>query len=250
MKEIEEKIKSLELPESYKKNTLFFIKEIQVTYPGTLVSIYLYGPIVRGDFIEGVTGVNLLVIIDPLDIFKLELVIKHSNFFIKSNIIPRFLTRKQVLSSLDVFAVDFYDIQKNSLFLYGEDILNNKEIKAKDLVWQLERDTKAMSMRLIQALWKNIDNLRILKETILLNLRDILRMLRVTLDLKKVSYSSKDVLLDKVTELMGIDRAALNRLLDFNLKKNKLDKKLAVYLCQDMFNIITKLDEYYDTWNQ
>ncbi len=246
-----EKIKALQIPENIKADLVSFIGEVNNVFGNESICCYVYGPAAKDEFVQNVSGVNLMVVVDNLDVSKIDSIAGKANQYkTKSSILPRFLTKKNVLTGLDVFAIDYFEIQKEGILLAGDDILKDKAIEQKHLVFQLERDTKAMRMKVIQGYWRSVDQVPALRKVLFVNLRQLLKLLRVMLDIKNVQYSGMEQAITKSAEIIKFDPDKLSGLLKTRKEKKELNKNELVLYSRELFNVIALMDDYFDEWNK
>ena len=246
-----DKINELKIPEKIKEDIISFTSELKNQYKDSLLSIYMYGMATKNEFIEGVTSINLLVIVKELDIIQIEKIASKANQYkTKSSIIPRFVTEKNVLTGLDVFAIDYYEIQKEGINIFGKNVLEGEKILEKDLIWQLERDTKAMRMKLIQSFWRNVEQPKILRNALYINLRQLIKLLRVALDIKKINYTNRNDVAEKGATAFGYNKETLIEIINKRDTKDKLTKDQIIKLVKNLFQVIAKMDDYFDKWNK
>ncbi len=247
----ENKILELKIPVQVKKDVVLFCKELVNVFPDTLMCGYIYGAAVKDEFIESVSAVNILVVLNNLDMEKIEKIAEkakayHSN----SSIVPRFLMEKNVVTGLDVFALDYYIIKQEGLLIFGKDLFASHAIEEKHIVFQLERDTKAMRMKILQSFWRNSDQLPAMRKILFTNLRQLLVNLRVMLDIKKVSYNTQEDVVTQAGKMVGFSTDILVNLLNARKEKKQLTKNEMSLYIRDIFNVIAKMDDYFDEWNK
>jgi hypothetical protein len=245
------KADSLSIPDKIKKDLISFLNEVNSYFKNILSSVYIYGPSITGEFIENVSGVNILIVLDNLDISLIDqIALKAKEYKAKSSIIPRFVAKNTLLTGLDVFALDYYSIRKTGILISGDDILKDAQILEKDLISQLERDIKAMRMKLIQTYWIGSSEVKLLRKALFVNLRQLIIILSVALDIKKIDYKKSDDIIEKASVAFGYNKEALLKLFEIRKSGAKLNKNEISLLLREFFEIISCLDNYFDNWNK
>ena len=101
-----------------------------------LLSIILYGSGARGEYIPKKSDINFLILLTENGIDHLSRAFKTVLKWHKSRVHTRrcFCLQEYIKSSLDVFPIEFLNLQAHYKVVYGEDVLKNllrrKEISA------------------------------------------------------------------------------------------------------------------------
>jgi hypothetical protein len=116
------------------------------------VAAYLTGSVLVQGFDASRSNVNLLVVSRTLDLDVLDAV---GRAFREPKRPPRidplFLTERQIEKSLDVFPIEWLDIQERHLLLEGHDVLAALAVPRGNLRLQLEHDLRRTVIALRQA---------------------------------------------------------------------------------------------------
>jgi predicted nucleotidyltransferase len=116
-----------------------FIQLLKDNFGENLLSVILYGSYVSGDFVHGVSDVNVLVIIDRANSDQFRDLGKRAHKLMrKYKITPLILTRTDFNSSADVFPMEYADIRDRNRVLFGEDETKSLALEKKNLRHQLE----------------------------------------------------------------------------------------------------------------
>jgi predicted nucleotidyltransferase len=116
-----------------------FIQLLKDNFGENLLSVILYGSYVSGDFVPGVSDVNVLVIIDRSDSEQLRNLGKNAYKLMRRyKITPLILTRTDFNSSADVFPMEYTDIRDRNRVLFGEDETKSLALEKRNLRHQLE----------------------------------------------------------------------------------------------------------------
>ncbi|MGQ9615980.1 MAG: nucleotidyltransferase domain-containing protein [Spirochaetota bacterium] len=116
-----------------------FLDRIKSSFKENLLSVLLYGSAASGDFIPGVSDVNVLIILNEIDKEQIEK-FGRENFrsMNRHRITPLILTRTEFQNSADVFPMEYFDIQEQNSVLFGEDETKMLKLERKNLRHQLE----------------------------------------------------------------------------------------------------------------
>lgn len=116
-----------------------------------LISVVLYGSGAVGDRNEKFSDYNVLCVltrIDPALLGAAETVFRW--WRTQGNPSPLLLTRHEVETSTDCFAIEFQDIQQHHRILYGEDLVSSLVVDRCFYRAQVEHDLRAKLLRLRQ----------------------------------------------------------------------------------------------------
>lgn len=109
-----------------------------------LISLMLYGSAAAGFYVKGKSDINILAVLTPEGISRLEdgfALVKHWK---KRNLsVPLVMTKAFIESSLDAYPIEFLNLKNNSILIYGENVLAPLNFKAEDLRLQIERELKS-----------------------------------------------------------------------------------------------------------
>lgn len=116
-----------------------FLDRIKSSFKENLLSVLLYGSAASGDFIPGVSDVNVLIILDEINKEQIEKFGReHFKPMNRYRITPLILTRTEFQNSADVFPMEYFDIQEQNSVLFGEDETKMLKLERKNLRHQLE----------------------------------------------------------------------------------------------------------------
>ena len=239
----------LKLKEPFKKTIADFIDGLKKIYVDDLISVILYGSAASNEFSEHFSNLNLLVILKNTGLGSLKKVtglVNHPKFRI---IQPLFLTEDYINKSLDVFPIEFIDMQENYSLLYGKDILKGINVDTKNLRFQCEQELKVKLINLKQQYLKiSRDDKRGLSLLLYKNFTSLVHLLRNMLRLKgkPVPYLKEEILQSFSAEFK-IDTTTLKRILDLknNPKKVTLGEILVLLdnFVIELERIIAIIDE-------
>src|SRR5437870_4596473 len=121
-----------------------FIEQLQVALGDKLKSVVLYGSAATGDFMEGVSGHNLLVVAEPCGTSELAAIASAAQKWEQAgNPLPQFFTPAELAGSADAFPIEILDMQRSRKILSGADLLANLTVDHAHLRMQLEHDLKS-----------------------------------------------------------------------------------------------------------
>lgn len=114
-------------------------------------SAVLHGSVVRGEYVEGWSDVNLLLVLESATPDVLSALTTPFTFWAKANQTPPLLlSRPEWRRAADAFPVEITDIRTAYRVLRGDDPLPDVTVRPEDLRAALERDLRGRLLRLRQ----------------------------------------------------------------------------------------------------
>lgn len=154
-----------------------FLQNLKKIFGERIKSCVLYGSCVKGNYREGLSDINVIVVLDRFerrDIYQVRN--KVSRYARKNFIRPFFFSEWFLLSSSDVFPVEWLDIKENHIIFYGDDIINKVNIKKENLRLEIERKLKQLYLDFQISLVFEKENIQLLGE-IFKNLRFLIPLI-------------------------------------------------------------------------
>src|SRR3954471_876630 len=117
--------------------------------PDRIRAVVLFGSAAAGDFIDGVSRFDLLIVVDPLELEDLEsLAPAIRDWHQAGHPVPLLFTPAQLAASTDAFAIEFLELQHDRRVLYGVDPIVGLKIDPLHARMHLERELKGKSLAL------------------------------------------------------------------------------------------------------
>ena len=127
----------------------WFAREAKAALTEQLRSVVLFGSAAAGDFVEGASHYDLLVVVEPLGIKELETFAPTIRPWRKAgNPLPLLFTPAQLAASTDAFAIELLDMQDARQVLHGDDPIAGLKIDMAHVRIHLERELKGKSLAL------------------------------------------------------------------------------------------------------
>lgn len=140
------------LPAQVKKIFLPFARKLVDIYGDDLRSIFIFGSAAGENFVPGRSDINSVVVLKHVGAAELTkglaLIASVRRLRIEA---PLFMTETHIKSSLDVFPIEFMDMQDRYAVVYGEDFLKGLVIQTEHLRLFCEQQIKGKLIRLRQA---------------------------------------------------------------------------------------------------
>ncbi len=127
--------------------------DFKKVFDGDLVSIILYGSGASGHYIPGKSDLNFLIVLSKRGIDNLEEAISIIARWRKRKVsIPIFMTKAEILSSVDSYPIEFLSMKRHYVLVYGEDVLGGLSFEPCHLRLQFERELKGKILHLRKGL--------------------------------------------------------------------------------------------------
>lgn len=127
----------------------WFVTHACRALPDQVRSVVLFGSAAAGDFVEGTSHYDLLLVIEPLGVAELEALAPTIRKWRSSgHPIPLLFSPAQLTASADAFAIEFLEMQHARRVLYGQDPIAGLVIDPAHVRIHLERELKGKSLAL------------------------------------------------------------------------------------------------------
>jgi len=221
---------NLNLGDKHRNAVNKFTDSLKNIYGDGLVAVFLYGSAASGEFVKQDSDLNLLVVLnraEPQDLKKASKLVRGAG-----RINPLFLSKDHILRSLDVFPIEFLDMQENHALIYGTDILKDVSIDIRHLRFQCEQELKEKLINLKQAYLKSSHQPKILRRLLFEAFNPVLHVARNLLRLKghKAPYLKEDIL-KELSEKFKINAAGWQKML--TAKNNRI--KISASEAEELF---------------
>ncbi|MBP6774115.1 MAG: hypothetical protein KA154_14035 [Gemmatimonadaceae bacterium] len=128
------------------------VRQLTQVHGSALVGVVLYGSAASDDVVEGLSDLNVLVIVETLDITTLRALGQTTRAWQEAgNPPPLMLTRTEWLGSSDVFPMEYADILERHRVLAGTMPLDGVVVHQRDLRLQVEQESLGKLLRLRRA---------------------------------------------------------------------------------------------------
>ena len=124
------------------------VEKLRQALPEDLISVVLYGSAVVGDHDEKFSDYNVLCVLNrltPAQLGATESVFRWWRG--QGNPSPLLLTKHEVETSTDCFAIEFHDIKEHHRILHGADLVSSLTIDRCFYRSQVEHDLRAKLLR-------------------------------------------------------------------------------------------------------
>lgn len=145
-------INTQKLPADVQKLFTPFLRSMINIHDDNLISVFLTGESIGKNYIPKESKITSVFVFKELPFATLKNSLKAINEGIRKNIAaPLFLTKKHIETSLDIFPVEFLEMQENHILVYGKNVLSSLKIDDTHLRLFCEEQIKGKLIRIRQA---------------------------------------------------------------------------------------------------
>nr|BAL58653.1 cytoplasmic protein [Candidatus Acetothermum autotrophicum] len=226
-----------------------FTHEIQTLYGDELIALILYGSAAGPDFVPQRSDLNFLVVLKNVTPEALRKAIPFVRAWHREKIAtPLFVDPEFLQSSLDVFPIEFFDMQERHRLLAGQDVLLDLKISPKNLRLQCEEELKGKLLNLRRAYLETGGRVQALEELMVSSLKSFLVITRHLLRLKGLQPAHEFLeILVQAEEAFGISFEAIRDVHSLRVGALQLDKSNAQTLFERYLADIEQLATCADT---
>jgi len=208
-----------EIPESVRETLRPYLAQVQKLFGDALEAMILYGSAAGGEYLPGKSNINLLILLAKQDTELLkQYAALHKRWQKEQIVVPLFLTLAELKSSLELFPLEYLEIQEQHVLLAGRDPLPELRIDLKYLRLQCEQELRGNLLRLRQRFVEGGASTEAITILLPLSCTALMPCLRSLLRVKERPVErSADGVLQAVEKEFGIDTAAFHDVL--NLKR-------------------------------
>ncbi|MEA1971312.1 MAG: nucleotidyltransferase domain-containing protein [Thermodesulfobacteriota bacterium] len=199
------------------------IEDYRKIYGDDLISIILYGSAAGGDYRPGKSDLNFLIVLSEEAIDHLDKAIETVSRWRKKNVAtPLFMTKSYIASSLDSYPLEFLNMQKGYVLVYGEDVLKDISFESRHLRLQCEREIKGKLLLLRERFLETGGKSRMIKELTGESITAFVSIFGGLLYLKGVKIpSSRREIVEALAREIPVDRNVFMNCLDIKEEKKK-----------------------------
>ncbi len=214
-------------------------QELKEIYKEDLLSIVLYGSAATPEYKPGKSDINLMVVLTEEGIHNLDLAFGFVAKWNKRSVaVPLFLTEAYIMASLDVYPLEYMNMQSSYVMVHGPDPLKELTFDPQWVRLQCEREVKGKLVLLREGFLASQGRPAILKQLISDSLVSLAAIFEGLLFLKGLSSEKgKRSKTKAICGAYGLDWPIFNRLFDIregisNPGKRELTEIFKSYLGQ------------------
>ena len=218
-------------------------------FGGELVSLIVYGSAAAGSYVKGKADINLLVVLSPAGIKKLDAAFDTVKCWKKRKVAtPLVITKVFIEASLDSYPIEFLNMKNSHILVYGENVLEQLNFKPEDLRLQIERELKGKLILLRQGYLETEGNTRQLKQLISRSFTAFISIFNALLYLKQESapHKRRDTI-KEVAKLFAVDAEVFLSCADIKEGVDKLSGEEVTDVFKKYLHEVEKICNIVDT---
>lgn len=225
-----------------------FAADLGKAYGDALASVVLYGSAARGEYREGVSDLNVLVLLRDTS----PAVLRRGGALARAwaqakNPPPLFFGVGELRDSADVFPMELADMRDAHVLLHGDDPFVGLELDPRDLRLQLERELKGAWIRLRTRYVALGPDPGELEPVLVKSLSTFLVMFRTVLRLAGDGGTREpEAVIENTARLVGFDPAPLLEIHRARDGRAKLDARPEGPVATGYLQAVAKVVEYVD----
>lgn len=236
------------LPPNQQKLLGRFAEQLFQAYAENLRSIVLYGSLAFSHYVPGQSDINSLLILHRISFGDLETYLRLKKRIQKGPLVaPLLLDQDYIRSSVDVFPIEYLDLKKNHLTIFGDDPFIGMVIDLKNLRLQCEQELKGKLIRLRQVLLEVGHSRQGIRKLLLDSQAALRPTLSALVFLKTQRYPERSAeLFDEITALFEISSKPFLEIQALKTRSAPSEKKRLFLLCADYLQELTLLAQKAD----
>ncbi len=204
-----------EIPESVRETLRPYLAQAQALFGTALEAVILYGSAAGGEYLPGRSNINLLILLarQDTDLLK-QYAALHKRWKKEQIVVPLFLTQAELRLSVELFPLEYLEIQEQHVLLAGRDPFPEIRIDGRNLRLQCEQELRGNLLRLRQRFVEGGASTEAITILLPLSLTALLPCLRGLLRAagNPIGRSSEDVL-KAVQQQWNVDCSAFQEVL-------------------------------------
>jgi predicted nucleotidyltransferase len=214
-----------------------------------LRSALLFGSVARGEAIDGVSDVNVLLLIDTIDAATLKKASATTRMWIRSSReAPLLFEADQWVRAADVFAIEIADMRDAHETLFGTDALAACHTDEAAMRMQAERELRGKLLQLQTGLLVAADTPEDVGTLLMQSIPSFTTYMRTVLRLggHAVPDNTPDVIMEGCAKVGG-NAEAFRRVWEARRSKNKLKLAVDDPMVDAYYDTAEKLADFVDT---
>jgi predicted nucleotidyltransferase len=200
-----------------------FVGRLKDGFKDNLLSVILYASGARGEFVQGSSDLNLLIVLKDASLKNLDAAHRLVRLWKFRSFRPLFFSEKTLLTSTDIFPIEFLDMKENYELLFGRDPLKDLAIDTRNLRFQCEHELKSKLISLRHGYIRSRLDKKALLVLLLRHFNSVLPVLKNVLRVKgKAPSFLREGILKEIQAEFPIDRSIWDELLAAKMKRIKI----------------------------
>lgn len=225
-----------------------FLDKLLEHHQDLIHSIHIVGSALTRDFDPKNSDINSVVVLENMNLKFLEFLAPLGKKYGKKRIAaPLIMTPGYIDTSLDVFPIEFFNMHRLHLTIFGIDVFQDLDIKKSDLRRQCEQELKIKLMGLRQGFISAAGNKRILAQSFAESFSGYMPLFKsIILLLGQEPPNDNKAVLSVLEEVSGVRTAVFKTVLNQKHKKTTTSIEQFIIIFEEYYAAIEKLGEITD----
>ena len=225
-----------------------FMDKILEHYRDLVHSIHIVGSSLTEDYDPESSDINSVVVLEKMDLKFIEFLAPLGKKYGKKRIAaPLIMTPAYIDASLDVFPIEFFNIQRVHYTIFGKDVFQDLVIEESDLRRQCEQELKIKLMGLRQGLIAAAGDKKLLNRGFEESFSGYIPLFRsIILLLGQDPPHNFNATLSVLEEVSGVDTGAFKTVLNLKQKKANAAIEQLNTIFEGYYAALEKLGEIID----
>jgi len=184
------------------------VADLKAALGADLLSVTLYGSAAGPDFRPGLSDLNLLVVVAPAGLSRLDRLLPFLGPWLRRGLAsPMILTGEEIRRSLDSFPLEFLNLKLSHRTIHGPDPLAGLTPQPAELRLQVERELRGKLLVLRETYLASAGEEKVLLRTALASIKAFVAIFRGGLFLmgEDPSTLTSPQVLDRAGRLLGLE---------------------------------------------
>jgi len=222
------------------------VARLTTTYGEGLISVILYGSAASGEFSAQHSNINLVIVLDDARLEKVKKMQGYLQRYRFRRVAPLFFTEDYIARSLDVFPIEFLDMQENYVVFYGKDLFRELRVDTRNLRFQCEQELKSKLIT-IKSAYVKIRTRDELNALLMRSFASVMHLSRNLLRLKgQVPAYVKEELILQLVAQFNCKAAIFKRIAEAKRKDSMLSEKETDSLIMELASELERIIEIVD----
>lgn len=193
-----------------------FVGQVKKITPNQIDGIFVFGSLVRGDYISGRSNLNVFVLIKALSLEDFQRYGRAQRGWSKMSLVaPLFMTHEEFLKSSRLFPLEYVEMKDFHLILDGRDPFPELHIDVSGLSMQCQREIMGNLIRLRQGFVEGWGRPEAVQALLPVSITALLPCLRgIVRVMGRVPGQKDEIFVSQLPEFLQIDDAVLKEVLD------------------------------------
>jgi hypothetical protein len=213
-----------------------------------LLSIILYGSGAGEDYLPGKSDLNFLITLTDQGVERLDRVLERVARWRKRNVaIPLFMTRSDLQGSQDSYPIEFLNMKRHYIVVFGEDVLAELAFDQCHIRLQLERELRGKLIHLRSGYLTTEGKARKIRELISLSLTAFISLFSALLYLKNIEipHGRREVI-TAAGQAFGIDAPLFLKCEEIRRKTDRFSSDEVKAVFQSYMKEVSRLCDQID----